>query len=244
MNENNNISFSRKSIRKILTSDWISRKERNWKLIPYADFEKFTHVDDYDSDDEETTNSVFLSEYVGHKKSNKKYTADIKILFEEFKLLDVILTKFKGKIALCGGSLVRLLMGKLKSDGYGSSNIDVDLFFYNTNQQEATQILEDCMIMMANKQCDSFEEVQFTVEHREHVVNFITISKKKIITYQFVLRIYPTLSSIIGGFDLGPSMLAYGSCDGIKDNMIYATELGAWSIVNKIIIVDTTRRST
>lgn len=56
--------------------------------------------------------------------------------------------------------------------------------------------------------------------------------------YQFIHRIYPDVGSILGGFDLGPCMIAF---DGDK---ILATELGAWSAFSKIIIVDTKRRST
>lgn len=58
------------------------------------------------------------------------------------------------------------------------------------------------------------------------------------IKYQFILRVYPSLGSILGGFDLGPSMIAY---DG---HHILSTLFGAWSAFNRTIIVDTTRRST
>jgi len=56
--------------------------------------------------------------------------------------------------------------------------------------------------------------------------------------YQFIHRVYPSVESILGGFDLGPAMVAY---DGHR---ILATELGAWSALSKTIIVDISRRST
>jgi len=56
--------------------------------------------------------------------------------------------------------------------------------------------------------------------------------------YQFILRLYPTLDSILGGFDLGCSMVAY---DGRE---FLATPLGAFTLINSMIIVDISRRST
>jgi len=56
--------------------------------------------------------------------------------------------------------------------------------------------------------------------------------------YQFIHRMYPSVESILGGFDLGPAMIAY------TGRQIVATELGAWSAFSKTLIVDISRRST
>jgi hypothetical protein len=56
--------------------------------------------------------------------------------------------------------------------------------------------------------------------------------------YQFIHRIYPDISSIIGGFDLSASAIAY------NEKEIYTTPLGCWSLINKAIIIDMGRRST
>ena len=88
-------------------------------------------------------------------------------------------------------------------------------------------------------------DVTVQVEHRLHITNVIVQYMHQddfwiryIRKYQFIHRLYPTLESILGGFDLGPSMVAY---DGVD---IWATELGAWTYANNAMIIDISRRST
>ena len=69
-------------------------------------------------------------------------------------------------------------------------------------------------------------------------INDNNIKYDDIYKYQFIHRIYPNMSSIIGGFDLSICMIAF---DG---DTIYATPLGAWSNKHVSIIIDTKRRST
>jgi hypothetical protein len=56
--------------------------------------------------------------------------------------------------------------------------------------------------------------------------------------YQFVHRIYPSPLHVIGGFDLGPSMMYY---DG---ESLWTTPFGAFCIASAVIIGDVSRRST
>eukprot|EP01124_Arcella_intermedia_P017934 TRINITY_DN2491_c0_g1_i1.p1 TRINITY_DN2491_c0_g1~~TRINITY_DN2491_c0_g1_i1.p1 ORF type:complete len:477 (+),score=140.25 TRINITY_DN2491_c0_g1_i1:90-1433(+) len=91
-------------------------------------------------------------------------------------------------------------------------------------------MLEDCVAVIAD-----FYGKEVFVERSDHVVNVDFGVQKR---YQFILRIYPRIDIFIGGFDIGASMIAF---DGVQ---IYTTQLGAWSLAKKAIIVDTTRRST
>jgi len=64
-------------------------------------------------------------------------------------------------------------------------------------------------------------------------------------TYQFIHRIYPSIDTILGGFDIGSCMVALtSSIDQPSKLELYTIPLGAWSIVNTSIIVDMQRRST
>jgi hypothetical protein len=56
--------------------------------------------------------------------------------------------------------------------------------------------------------------------------------------YQFIHRVYPSAEHVIGGFDLGPSMVCFDGRD------VFSTPFGAWSVANKCIMVDLSRRST
>jgi len=101
-------------------------------------------------------------------------------------------------------------------------------------------------IKAKKRENEKTKRVEIQIERRLYITNvkFITYedqhhtSWQNICTYQFIHRIYPNLGSILGGFDLGPSMVAY---DGRN---ILATEFGAWTYANKAMIVDISRRST
>jgi len=81
--------------------------------------------------------------------------------------------------------------------------------------------------------------INYHIKRNEYTTTlYITSDTNHIYEYQFIHRIYPDISSIIGGFDLSICMVAY---DG---KQIYATPLGTWSIKNVSIIIDTKRRST
>lgn len=56
--------------------------------------------------------------------------------------------------------------------------------------------------------------------------------------YQVIFRLYKSKSEILHGFDLGPSAV------GFDGTTVFLTALGKLSYENRIIVVDTTRRST
>lgn len=238
-----------RGVRDILTRDWISRKERKWPLVPLCDFSFYqtapNAADFLDAD------TQLHSCYHGFCLLGNKAPIDVThlqstnlkdLLFETFPHLHDLFEKYAGKIALCGGALTRLLC---KSD---IRNTDVDLFFYGEHMttQEATLILEDCVATICSSARNSATVASVRMDHKMHVTNIelrnISQSQdddgdKRKRKYQFIHRVYPSMDRIIGGFDFGPCMLAF---DG---NSFYATELGAWCIAKKALIVDTTRRS-
>jgi len=235
-------------VRRILTQDWIFRKKVSWPLVTYESSE-FPQICD-----EKAKLGGELHFADSHKPEAEDRHSSKNYLRNYFPHLDHILQKYKGNLVACGGAIMRSIRGPLFNPRrVGGSQIDVDLFFYNCDQPTATAILLDCVCYIASKVREhenlrTSEERMYlwtdaipdniTIQHCVKTTNVIFSDTHFSVMYQFIHRIYPTMDSIIGGFDLGPSMLAY---DGTN---IYATPLGAWSITNNTIIVDTTRRST
>jgi len=235
--EHSNCSYG---VRKILTRDWLSRKKKHWNLIPLSHSINYITLTQLKPLEElfQINIDAYNFESAEHEQS-----MFVKIITAKFTLLELIMKKYPNNIAVCGGILARVLCkGKIYDN-----NTDVDIFFYGCSEAKASNILEDCLKIMGKK-------VSCTIEKRTNVINFYDHENRSL--YQFILRIYPTLDSIIGGFDLGPSMLCmiYNPsaetnihlypCENYNQFEIYGTELGIWSIAKKTIIVDTTRRST
>ena len=171
--------------------------------------------------------------------------------FDEFKntisdthpYINELLVEFKGHLVACGGAITKL---STNNDNQG----DIDLFFYDLDTIIANKMRIEAIEFIIN----SFEKdkkvdtkINYYINRNEYVTTlYVTrndlgnndIKYDYIHEYQFIHRIYPNLSSIIGGFDISVCMVAY---DG---EQIYTTPLGAWSIKNSSIIIDTKRRST
>jgi hypothetical protein len=218
---------SKNGVRRILTLDWLQRKTRKWPLLPVnLETQKRFCLKSMNEDEEDEDESVFIT--CRNRQDRNKYI-DTEILttklYSLYPHLSLLFEKYQGKLAVCGGALTRII--------YQRSRSDLDLFFYNCNEDEAAAILQDCLSILALHSSDTFR-----IEKKANVVNFICENDEgEKLCYQFVLRIYPSLDSIIGGFDLGSCMIAF---DG---ETTYTTYLGAWCIYKKCNIVDTTRRS-
>jgi hypothetical protein len=232
------------SLRKILTEDWIYRKRQRWPLVPLEDFKYYFSVVSANTnpirdDDAFVVGSI---DYRRLSTEDAKRTVMSKLtnwnaaeaMSQSFILLKPLFEKYKGKIAVCGGAVLRRLLSLARSD--------CDIFFYGVSEQEATNILCDCIAIIVSQanQIAREDEPRWSIriQHKLYVTNVILFdSHGSEETYQFIHRVYPTLDSIIGGFDLGPSMLAF---DG---EHIFGTPLGAFCVAKQCVIVDTSRRS-
>jgi hypothetical protein len=237
---------SRQIVREILTEDRIYRNAKHWPLVPLSDFRHFRNT----TDSSETLRDadLFMAPDYHHswvRNINPEEDGYIKymnsleskaenfheIFYEKFPHIQPLLEKYKGKLAVCGGIITRILTEQ------SVSNHDVDLFFYNTTKDEAFVILLDCVATLVSNY-----NGKAVIERKLYVTNVVLEGEDEdedteIWTYQFIHRIYPTLDSIIGGFDLGCSALTF---DGEE---VYGTPLGAFSIAKRCLIVDTARRS-
>lgn len=228
-------------IRRVLTADMFYRRQRKWPLIEIPEGQVM-----FPLGEREIAQSLDKETCAYH-------------IYHNFPHLKTILKKHRGKIAVCGGLPATFLRSHLVSN-QAADSIDADIFFYGVSAEEATQILIDCVATIVsetnarttttNLDLDQDYIKQIQIERRLHITNIIVrysrgvpIFGKNTSTlytrlYQFVHRIYPSLDSILGAFDLGHCMFAF---DGEK---MWTNPLGLWSGVNNIIILDTSRRST
>ena len=233
-------------VKQILSIDFVRRKNKCWPLIPESEWNKF------DCKGRRYNSSLVIPSQTTIRGDIVTTPYDIKYTLKRFPLVQSLLNEHYGKLVLCGGSLTANYDHTGRDVG---SVADVDLFFHSCTQSEAEAILKSCVLflvknyktkVMSGAAYANFHDIKVQIEHKLHVTN-VAIQyldnqgydyNHTHRTYQFIHRIYPSLGSILGGFDLGPSMVAY---DGRE---LLATELGAWSQINATLIVDISRRST
>eukprot|EP01124_Arcella_intermedia_P024799 TRINITY_DN4268_c0_g1_i4.p1 TRINITY_DN4268_c0_g1~~TRINITY_DN4268_c0_g1_i4.p1 ORF type:complete len:601 (+),score=95.82 TRINITY_DN4268_c0_g1_i4:189-1991(+) len=227
-----------KGVKRILTLDWLSRKQQRWPLVPFSAIaENYTTKSKKPSTSDPNCLCIYKSPSV-MRPQLVSCSAVTSSLLSTFPALKVILGRYRGKVAVCGGILCRAAHGTTPL-----STHDCDLFFYGCESatpealNDYRAILEDCVATIA-----ATARGRVVVDRTEHVINVVEYVQGGQYTstyeYQLILRVYPRLDMILGGFDIGGCMIAF---DGEN---VYTTQLGAWSFGKKAIIVDTTRRST
>jgi len=233
--------INREEIVKILTQDSFYRKNQKWPLLISNDFNNdINHDDIYIKNMFNLYKDDKWEPFMGFNFENFSERID-----NRYKFVNEILNKFRGHIVACGGSIINTLINRFISPSYlekKQKHSDLDLFFYDLNIEQANKMRMDIIheIIKLWKSKYNNDVFKIIIKRNEFVTSVYVFNESKIllVEYQLIHRIYPNISSIIGGFDIGACMLAY---DG---NEIYATPLGSWSIKNKSIIVDTKRRST
>jgi hypothetical protein len=223
-------NITKKEITELLTQDSYYRKLKQWPLLNFNDIfplKKYRSIDEM----------FYTSSYgsINNKIDMSTISNNINV---KFSFIDKLLIKFNGHLVTCGGAIVKSIFDD-------HSRGDIDLFFYDLTIEEANKMRLDAIEFLINSWEENEAEynydnyVNYYIKRNEFTTTlFISTNDNDFYEYQFIHRIYPDMSSIIGGFDLSICMIAY---DG---KQIYATPLGAWSIQNKSIIIDTKRRST
>ena len=99
-------------------------------------------------------------------------------------------------------------------------NSDIDLFFYDLSVEEADKMRSEAIEFLIKEWKENTESINYHIKRNEYTTTlYVTSQENEIFEYQFIHRIYPNMSSIVGGFDLSICMVAY---DG---EQIYATPL-------------------
>jgi len=239
--------IDREEIQAILTQDSHYRKTQKWPLLTS---ESFNVISSHDNIEVADMLNIKLSSRHNIKSIHVDLSKFMLNLNTKYGFVDDILHKFQGRLVASGGCIFNSLMDVNDiGDRYLHKNIktatkhsDLDLFFYDLTVEQANKMRIDVICeIISNWKYHSNYDVKFIVKRNEFVTSvyvFDCNNDKLLVEYQLIHRIYPDISSIIGGFDIGACMLAY---DGYE---IYTTPLGAWSLRNRSIIVDTKRRST
>jgi len=234
-----NKNISKEEINSLLTQDAYYRKICIWPL--------FTTKDIIGNEVQKITTEYFLvskmyeNNTILTNNSLEKFTKDIN---DKHPFTTELLIKFNGHIVACGGAVAKNLISNSNTyyNHYPDTE-DIDLFFYNLNSEDASKLRIEIIEFLINKWKSNNEKIKIRILRNEFVTTIYFIDKKDEYrsdthSYQLIHRIYPNISSIIGGFDINVCMVAY---DG---NEVYATPLGTWALKNHTVIIDTKRRST
>lgn len=230
-------NISKEEINSLLTQDSYYRKIGTWPLLTTKDLignnvQKITT--DYFLVSKTYENNELLI-----NNSLEKFTTNINT---EHPFTTELLIKFNGYIVACGGAVAKNLISR--NNYYYNNNIgDIDIFFHSVSTEDASKLRLEIIEFLVNKWKNKNNEIKITILRNEFVTTIYFFIKEdeyitNVYSYQLIHRIYPNISSIIGGFDLNVCMVAY---DG---NELYATPLGTWALKNHTIIIDTKRRST
>lgn len=170
----------------------------------------------------------------------EKYVDESRI-FDNFPLIKPLLIKYSGKLAICGGAVANCFI----QGWFKRGMMDVDLFFYNVTVEEANAILEDGVATLVSTASDcTYVRIERrhlitnVVVHRVEENGYTQINR----VYQFVHRIYPSLDTILGGFDIPLCMFSLTFERG--EFRIQGTPIADYCMRNRVLIIDTTRRST
>ena len=253
--------IDRKQVISLLTQDDFYRKQKEWPLISL-----YENGNDLNNKNQVISYDLFMINCY-HSDENFPFVFNTKEkIINHLNLIHpfttILLEKFHNNLVACGGavckSIINLPRHQVISD-------DIDFFFYGLDVHTANEMRIEIIEYLINiwksfvgKIVNRSENSSYYVEGKETILQNVKfyIQRNKYVTtlhveelcdiydhpkvymYQFIHRIYPNISSIIGGFDLSASSVAYNG------KAIYTTPLGFWTLENNSIIIDTGRRST
>lgn len=255
-------------IRELLTRDSISRKLRQWRLLTESEMDEMLLktqtwlIGSYNNFKHDAQCYIVARKHYLHPYiiiedefsdaawSNVEALA-MQLLEFRFPIITQLLLNFNGRLIAAGGAVVKSLFTDVP-EGIFTTGEDIDLFFIDPE-------VESDRLSEAEKR-ERYDEwlasaIAFLVnawfnQNPKHAASFVlrgefvttvylsNLAQNLDIKYQFIHRVYPNTESVLGGFDLGPAMIAF------TGEKIVATELGAWSALARTAIVDVSRRST
>jgi hypothetical protein len=206
------------------------RNLMRWPLYHISQWDKLFLINDED------INPNDYLEMGMNNRSNLRHSAEeiSNALITNYPASYPILNRFQGEISICGGFVSSLC-----------ESTDIDFFFHGVSAERADEIMiESIGLIMAthsNQKCKikMLRSLNVTTIIFHYTSRNSDISFTKERSYQFIHRLYNSLDHVLGGFDLACSMVA---C--VSPGNFVATEQGAWSLVNNVIVVDKSCRST
>lgn len=222
-----------KSIHGMLLVDSYERKTRTWPLHKYG---------------EVVARKIKLETLTclvagGYNRSRLISPLEdvIASIHESFPFAKWILDTFRGEVILAGGAVCRHILGGRRD------NSDADFFFIGCTKERIDQILRQVFTHLKTNAkyfvaLRNSKTTTFCLDKEEGYCNRTASDQLEASfedKYQFIhSRSYPSAASVIGGFDL-----TVAACFTDGEN-IWMTSMCAFSITNRINILDPSRRST
>lgn len=168
-----------------------------------------------------------LSRTISSKWKNTLNEMQTKFQKTRFNEIFTDMENFWDNVLLAGGSVLNLII---------SCNIitDYDIFFYGISKKEATKKVLD-IIHHTKKYCKRKSQTLYVTRTEKS----ITLTIKKFICIQLILRLYSSVSEIIHGFDVDCSCVGYTG----STKTFYLTKRSHYSIMNMNNTIDFDRAS-
>uniref|UniRef100_A0A6C0CFN5 Uncharacterized protein n=1 Tax=viral metagenome TaxID=1070528 RepID=A0A6C0CFN5_9ZZZZ len=242
----------------IMTRDAISRKIRSWPILSDAEMAEMADRTARLRDGTENPEGGYpishhLYDFQLPEISWKtQETVALNVLEARFPHSIDLLKHFRGRIMAAGGAVFKAL--------YADSADDIDFFFVDPEvehlapsvaKERYDNLLAEAIAFLSSRWLAAPMKADYIDATGQETIGNVHVMRSEFVTtvrlisnhfydikYQFIHRVYPSIGSVLGGFDLGPAMVA---TDGYR---LLATELGAYSAFSRIILMDTSRRST
>lgn len=205
---NNTSHISKIEIESLLTQDSYYRKLEKWPLLTSKDIFPIY------KNNREVIDCFATEPYREFYNSNSKdMLTNINGNMEDsFIGISSLLEKFKGKLVVCGGAVIQALF--LYDENFYYTSSDVDIFFYDLTIEEANILRIKAIEFLISIFKENAINTYYIKRNEYTTTLCILVNNQyntgtKIVEYQFIHRIYPDISSIIGGFDLSICMVAY-----------------------------------
>ena len=236
--------ITREEVKAVLLQDNEYRKQKRWPLIPYDQirelfFKCFGNTREIQFGFKEANwcrpISNELVRVVSTTGNKQKRVSLFKYFSERHREtvitpVDLVIKATGGRFILAGGALAGMMNRTREIK-------DLDMFYVGDADQ-ATLTFQ-VAVEALKREYSHYSEV--IVQRNKHVATVyfnVDYDDYDAVMMQFIFRVYPTKDQVIGGFDLANASFLY---DG---KMIYGTPLAAWSIANRVEILNLSRRST
>ena len=227
-NSHTSIVINQKFVMDLLYAHDIEKRKKEWTLYPYSDLMSIR-----------SRNYVFGTDITlmsGGSASETNTDMELKdTLVIKFPQIPFLFSLCPENMVLAGGSLATLV-----NRGYHRDIDDVDFFFHSLTTDEVIstihKIVDACEKKFPGKMVVHQNRFVTTISIMNENFNEKFKSREIALNgqkYQFIHRSFPNKSSVIGGFDLGASMILM---DG--DMKTTTNLLGLFSLATMAIFVD------
>jgi len=225
----------------ILTRDMMARKQRSWQLLTRPEmqgiYDSYIACHNCVQNNNHACSGFTITPQIHEFNEQPPDIAQIELgvrqaIKDDYPGVNEMLLEFNGKLMAAGGAIFQAFHGVR----FKTERSDIDIFFCGGQDclAEAVTFLTNYWLTMHNG------GFYVRAVRTAHVTTLYLIGDREDVEskVQFIHRLYPNAGSVLGGFDLGPSMMGW---DG---QHFIATELGAVSVFHRVLLIDTSRRST